>query len=126
MVCENVQDGVTEPQPIVVKKEFMPCLSPFQVMILAKLANSTVKVYAACGSTPADRQRDRIDDDYNEALELIRWGLCTEISNDPKISRFVAKIVADYQVTGRRVSVLKLTTAGQLLFERNPWETSIN
>ena len=103
---ENVQDHA----------QIIPTLTAFQVKILKQLARGKTKALVTCGSTEADKQKDRIDDELNDVkalvdLKLLALPEAEELINVTAIAR---KHVGD----DREIYPIILTLKGQVMFER--------
>lgn len=97
--------------------KLIPELSKFQVMILTKIANGRSKIYGACSGCDADRKRHLIDKDFTEALALVSYGLFDECTDIPHYRAICDK----YELEGRQLAVLRMTTLGQAMFGKVTW-----
>lgn len=97
-------------------------LNDYQVKILRRLANNQIKVYCQPAGIDSDRRQDDINLDFNSMLRLIELGLVSDATSWPKYQELVAR----YESEGREIVIICLNRAGQLMWERTPWEKRIN
>jgi hypothetical protein len=101
----------------------MEQLTKYQVGILVRLANSSIKQFCSPRGLDSDRRRKEIDDDFEALIRLIDIGLMVNATSWPSYKRIVKNFRNEQ---GREVMILRLSIAGQRMFERTGWDHQIN
>jgi hypothetical protein len=90
-------------------------LSKHQFHILKLLANGKTKTYCAPAGTPADKRQNEINEDFNDILKLVEWGLVSDVSETPKYHDLIAGYAHE---EGRDVVVIVINKGGDKMFKR--------
>lgn len=101
----------------------MISLTKDQVNILTEMANGR-SFFATFASIEADgRAKDAIDRIFAEALQLIEYGLCFNVSTMPKFKAICTRYKKN---EGREVFVIAPSEMVKKMFRRTPWYKTIN
>jgi hypothetical protein len=97
-------------------------MTPYQLKIIRRLANSQVKTYCQPAGIDSDKRRDDINLDFNAMLQLVELGLLSDATQWPKYQALVASHAED----GREVIIVVLNRVGNMMFERTSHERWTN
>ena len=103
---ENVQQGGC----------LIPTLTAFQVRILKQLARGKTKALVTCGSTEADKQKDRIGQELSDVKALVGLKLIA-IPDEEELAN-VIQIARKHVGDDREIYPVVLTLKGQMMFEK--------